>query len=73
MTGPEDPKILPGEQLIVSTAQEQDYHFHGAVGYLPGPNPSLLPPGEYRIVTGELYRVLPGPGPQVTDSQKRSR
>jgi hypothetical protein len=49
------------EQLSVSTAQEEQNYFTGQppTPFQSNPN-DVLPPGTYRVIGGQLYRVVEG-------------
>lgn len=52
-------------QLSLSTAEEERNYFGGcdqAIEY-KFDAPSILPSGQYRVVDGELYRIVPGSAP----------
>jgi hypothetical protein len=52
------------EQLSVSTAEEEENYFTEETVVSPqAPSEAVLPPGTYRVIDGQLFRVLPGPPP----------
>ena len=53
-------------QMCLSTAEDEKNYFSGTTSKPPVIDPDeILPPGTYRIIDGELYRILPGlPPPQ---------
>ncbi len=56
------------EQLLVSTAEDEQNYFSGYVQYSIAPvveNP--MPSGVYRVVDGTLYHVLPTASLTETD------
>jgi hypothetical protein len=49
------------EQMSVSTAEEEQLYFTGAMqGKEIEHRTNTMPAGIYRIVNGSLYRILPG-------------
>ena len=50
---------LTTEQISVSTAEEENNYFTGQpeAPVRPCPN-AILPPGTYRVIDGELYRIV---------------
>lgn len=53
------------EQFSLSTAQVAASYFTGASRTDFQPEPQVLPPGVYRVVNGEVRRVLPGLPPDL--------
>ena len=50
---------LTMEQISVSTAEEENNYFTGQPEASVEPRPNaILPPGTYRVIDGELYRVV---------------
>jgi hypothetical protein len=57
-------------QISLSTADDEANYFTGDPAPSVGPKPSrLLPAGTYRVLDGQLYRVLPGISPRHSPSQ----
>ena len=54
-------------QISLSTAEEELNYFTGEE-WLPSPVEveSLFPPGLYRVVNGQLYRILEGVPPSLS-------
>ncbi len=51
-------------QLAVSTAEEEENYFFGQPIPTHESDPeAALPGGVYRVIDGQLYRVLPGAAP----------
>lgn len=49
------------EQISVSTADDEVNYFTGQPEFPWGPNPNtILPPGTYRVIEGQLYRIIGG-------------
>lgn len=52
-------------QLFLSTAEDEANYFTGRAEGLPAPA-SPVAPGLYRVIDGQLFRVVPGVAPAVT-------
>ena len=49
------------EQLSVSTAEDEMNYFTGQPELAVQPNvDAILPPGTYRVIEGQLYRIVSG-------------
>ena len=57
------------EQLIVSTAEEE-YNYYGVVhNVLPSNDPPTVAPGDYQLIDGQLYRIVPGVAPHLNQTE----
>jgi hypothetical protein len=52
------------QQLSLSTAEDELNYFSGQpeAPHMPSPE-AVLPPGNYRVMEGQLYRIVPEPAP----------
>jgi hypothetical protein len=58
------------EQLSVSTAEDENNYFTGQQNVIEQPEPSkVLPAGLYRVIEGQLYRVIGGVAPLSPDTK----
>ncbi len=57
-------------QLIVSTADEEFNYFRIVFSDYPKDEFLTIPPGQYRIIDGQLYRIVPGVSPHLTIKNK---
>lgn len=56
------------EQFFLSTAESQKNYFTGQPETLPPLNPTAnILPGKYRVIDGELYRIVTGIPPTCSD------
>lgn len=68
---------LTVEQIALSTAEEEQNYFTGVTGRPSLFGPTLvgdipMPLGTYRIINGELLRIVPGPVPHLPVSTDRT-
>lgn len=57
-------RLFEYQQISVSTAQEEKNYFTGQPQVVMEPDPNvILPPGEYRVIDGQLCRVAEGISP----------
>ena len=63
-------KVTPYKSYTTSTAEDElNYFSRGFVNATVEPDPStILPEGSYRVIEGELYRVVPGLPPILPDN-----
>ena len=66
---------LTFEQIAVSTADEARNYFTGDQGPLRiAPlREQALPIGTYRLIDGELFKIIPGPNPNLPVNAQPSR
>lgn len=55
-----NPLELTAFQLSLSTADEEDALFDWLENSKIGVEPAHLPSGVYRVIDGEMYRIVPG-------------
>lgn len=60
--------IAAGQFFLSTMADEKNYFFEGTMPRTPPLESELgcLAPGNYRVIDGKLYRVLPGLPPNRT-------
>ena len=60
------------EQVSVSTAEDENNYFTGQPEASVVPRPSeILPPGNYRVIAGNLYRVVDSVPPTIPGTNMR--
>ena len=59
--------MLTAEQLCTSTADDElNYFTDSPVSYAVYPDPeTVMPAGVYRVIEGQLFRVVPGVPPAL--------
>ena len=57
------------EQFYVSTAEDESNYFTNVPGHaeVASPPASPLLPGTYRVLAGQLYRIVPGVPPGLNE------
>jgi hypothetical protein len=62
----DQPLTLTDFQISLSTAEEEANYFTGGIQRLHEPDPAVvMPAGIYRVIDGQLYRIVPGVSPIV--------
>ena len=58
------------EQFYVSTAEDERNYFTEIAGEesIPAHRPKALPAGTYRVLAGQLYRIVPGIPPNLDEA-----
>ena len=63
---------LVTEQMSVTTADDENNYFTGQPQASVEPTPSeILPPGNYRVIAGYLYRVVDSVPPTIPGTNIR--
>lgn len=62
------------EQFYVSTAEDESNYFTKVPGDagVPSLPSNPLPPGTYRVLAGQLYRIVPGVPPNFDEALNRA-
>ena len=61
------------EQMSVSTAEDEINYFTGQPEISVEPRPSkILPPGNYRVIEGRLYRIVDSVPPTIPGTNMRT-
>lgn len=65
---------LTVEQIALSTAEEERNYFTGDLSPTPfsASAEAAMPVGVYRVIDGEVFRIVPGPIPTLPTSEPRS-
>lgn len=60
-------------QISLSTAEEGEYYFTGEQHTIATPNfQNLFPSGKYRVMNGQLFRIVDGVPPQFSNASTES-